>query len=113
MKQIVNNDAFNDEVIRRVYDFFHNSAIDGRYQVGRAIDSFCTWHLEDNAILKLKIMLWSAIHNNGYTYSLKSDYGRIRCNVEYLKEAYKALLQSEAESLKSIYGDLYSYVGNV
>ena len=113
MRQIVNNSAFNDEVIRRVFSFLGKSSVDEKLEVRHAIDIFCIWCSEDNAILKLKIMLWSAIHNNGYTYSLNPDREKIRCNIEYLKEAYRLLLQSEAESLKAIYGDLYSYVGNV
>lgn len=97
MKQIYDNDRFNDKVIRSVCDVLRGSGDDEDYNTAYMIDRSCMWQ-HPGTIGKIRFILWKGINNNGYV-DINNRYSGY-LPVKNLKKAYQLLEDKEQEILE-------------
>jgi len=97
MKQIYDNDHFNDKVIRSVCEVLRDSGDRGDHDVASMIDRSCIWE-NPGTIGKIRLILWKGINKNGFVYINNKYSGFLP--VENLKKAYQLLEDKEQEILE-------------
>lgn len=97
MKQIYDNDRFNDKVIRSVCEVLRGSEDCGDNDTAYMIDRSCLWE-NPGTIGKIKLILWKGINNNGYVDINNRYFGYLP--VKNLKKAYQLLEDEEQEILE-------------
>ena len=96
MKQIYDNNHFNDKVIRSVCDILWSSGDRKDHDTAYMIDRSCTWE-NPGTIGKVRFILWKGINNNGYV-DINNRYSGY-LPVRNLKKAYQLLEDYEQEIL--------------